>query len=544
MSRGLAQLPVIFVLVLLAISVPALSLLVTNKTFDNRSRADYNVRPTPTAACIPNVSCGATTLIGNYCSDGCGHLVPGRMAAVTPTRIPGVTCSGQCQSLTCVQLGRQTASGSCPVGQYCCGGGVPLAASPTPTRLPVACMLPDHRPNGCACDWGVSCESGWCQYGRCATRVIPMVTPMPTRIPECQGYLRVECYGSDAVRVCGSDGRWRYQECAGELKCDSKVNRCVQLTAMNAFPTATVTLSIQPTPARIPVPTATPTVKWAGISCLVDGYLCGRDGSCSQCCHNSYGVGSGRTCGPVPTVAPYKRTGRGCGDVSSAGWGECWVGGCGNGTNQLGGGNWGCLAEEVCCVSRQEPVVEGKSCGQSETYGVGQCRVTCRSGEISMGNDCGPIKCCVSENTACIVAGTGKKKNTCPCGSSNECLSGNCDEGHRCADFKPVATPTVFNRDPRCQGSDGTLLSSGRLDGCVCEVGSQCAGGVCWNKTCSSNKCLVENGKPNGCSCDRNAECQTNICGGWLVGCSSSPVWLIWSKVSAITSMITSALSW
>ena len=85
--------------------------------------------PTP---CVKDVTCGANTPVGSNCVDSCGNLVAGRMPLVSPTRVPAVTCIGQCYGTNCGQLGKQSGSGSCTTGQYCCGGAIAVAASPTP----------------------------------------------------------------------------------------------------------------------------------------------------------------------------------------------------------------------------------------------------------------------------------------------------------------------------------------------------------------------------------------------------------------------------
>jgi len=314
-NRGLAEIPLIIGLLIMAIAIPAASKLVQQNQANLPKAGEWECSTSAECSggriCVSHVcvqsgcdhSCGTRS---DRCSDqtwtnGCGETCHGtkdcRPTAV-PTAQPAPTCEGGhnpgdmwCDGNTAKRCDNFYMTSSNDCGSRECRGGncadriVPTTVPPTAVPTVPSC---DAVGNGCCwaglagyCNNGLVCNSG----GVCAN-------PQPAATPTAAG-INVDSWckpydkGCDGTKsyMCTTMGVWQYNFDCKEKGCDPSTGICY--------------------PDEIPTLTPTP-------ACLADGVKCyswpGAPLCDSSCCNGSHekveGVNKMLYCGPNPNPNP------------------------------------------------------------------------------------------------------------------------------------------------------------------------------------------------------------------------------------------------
>lgn len=202
--KGLAQIPLILGLLVMAIAIPVATKLVQENQDSRRSAVDRT--------CHSSKPCPA----GQRCVSG--RCVP--TATVTPTSVPQ-TCTGRCyrngQSCPC-----GSAAGNCQDDDICCK--ICPTNSPRPTTRPTATPMPCAN-TGQSCSTRSCCKStdvctdeGF-SSPRCVPR-FPTNTPKPTAMPTT---------GPIVTRVpTGDPGPRPSDKCPGAQACPDETGRILR----------------------------------------------------------------------------------------------------------------------------------------------------------------------------------------------------------------------------------------------------------------------------------------------------------------------------
>ena len=264
-KKGLAQIPLMIGLLIMALAVPVATKLVQQNQ-ENRGQAACYANY---AGCNNNASC---------CSGVCSGVC---MPASNPTTRPVATSTPRpaptSTPVPCKNNGSIVSSASqcCSnYAYYISGSGLTCLAS-QPTSTPNPCSVSNGKPSNCPCSYNNQCSSGYCS-GVCTTP--PPSTATPTNDPR---------------QPCGS---WRSDECSTGSCTGGNV--CI-----NNHATGSKCLCITPTATPTNDPRQ-PCGSWRSDECST--------GSCTggNVCINNHSIDSKCVC-IAPTVTPTKIPGGG-----------------------------------------------------------------------------------------------------------------------------------------------------------------------------------------------------------------------------------------
>ena len=174
-------------------------------------------------------NCAADKYTDQNCAGSCGQSCQGTM--VRPTAIPTSppACTGSCFGTTCNQLGKQTASGICTTGNYCCGESIVVVATPT-----IPSSSTSAHADGTACG-GFNDPCSQCANGYHGTSGNQACGPAPTVVV-------ASCDGNALYATVCTGGK--YHQCLGSgwtewLSCPS--GQCNGSGCAPEIPTSTPT---------------------------------------------------------------------------------------------------------------------------------------------------------------------------------------------------------------------------------------------------------------------------------------------------------------
>ena len=501
---GLAQIPLLIGLLLMAVVIPAVTQLVQTSQ-ENRSKAStFTCADTSGQYCAPATSClafgtgtcsvsterccksmivptatrvptavpttcacpasCANTYTGNTCgTDGCGKTCYGTKpigptATKTPTAVPTTstyTCTnvaGQyClqSGISCNSQGDVAGVGTCSGTNHCCKGVTPPTAAPTPACVGINMACVSTNQTCCTGYTPQIVSSNICISGRWCIK--NTATPTPD---SCTPIDSKACASGTSYKVCSWLHTWN-----SPVLCPSG-QVCIGAG-----------LCVVPTPTRVLTPTLPP--------CLKDGTVCytianfDLNPQCSsRCCNGFYGNRYGSFCGPAPTPTPAcVGTNMACVSTNQT----C----CTGYTPQIVSSNI-CISGRWCIKNTSTPIPTVGVCTSGSQCALG---LICSAGSL-VGQT--PGTCKSPYNGTCV--------NCCPTGKV--VVNGVC--------VSPSATPTkVLTSTPTRPPTTPTVCLYG---GCASEGASKCVAtknteyfcdGYCWlvKKTCGNLGCYGDHCK-------------------------------------------------
>lgn len=314
-SRGLAQIPIILGLLLMAVAIPAASQLVKqNQTNQGRAASSccdsgkyctgYCMGSTCQGSCVsqgstvapvctPNCNDAGSHCAGSTYTGNCGNQCQGSKNC-SPTSAPQPTCNSSCGSASehsCGSHWTNGCGGDCGPGTKQCGATTAPTSKPaaTATTKPAATSTPASSTGSSCCANGYYCTTYCINNTTCGSNscVRDINNPTPTINCGSCGKLADFCSGQPVYNACGAICGYGTGNCASpnpsmplnptQIPCNSSCgnasdhcsgtywkNGCAQQCGpgtRTCQPTAAASPTASPTraPTNTPVATITPT---------------------------------------------------------------------------------------------------------------------------------------------------------------------------------------------------------------------------------------------------------------------------------------------